>query len=325
MTIQQLHYAIAISETGSINKASEILYISQPSLTSAIQELEKDIGIRIFERTGRGVTVTNDGKEFLLHARHVCSQYEQLVERYEHGENIKIKFGVSTQHYSFAVKAFVELVKKYDTTKYEFAIMETKTKDVISDVATLKSEIGILYLSDFNRTAITKLLRSNNLEFHPLIDCQAFVYLWKGHPLAKRKSIRFEDLAAYPCVAFDQGDTGSFYFSEEILSTNEYPRMIRTNDRATNLNLMVGLNGYTLCSGIICEELNGDDYIAVPFRADEENPNSAMEIGYIARRDSVLSKMAVSYIEELEKYLSGVKRGRGAVGKRKSGGKGGRK
>ena len=310
MTFQQLHYAITISETGSINKASEILYVSQPSLTSALRELEKEIGIQIFKRSGKGVTLTNDGKEFLLHARQVYSQYEQLVGRYEKDENIKVKFSVSAQHYSFAVKAFVELVKKSDTSKYEFAIMETKTRDVISDVATLKSEIGILYLSDFNRTAITKLLRSNQLEFTPLIHCRAYVYLWKGHPLAKKKSIRFEELADYPCVAFDQGDNGSFYFAEEILSTNEYPRIIHTNDRATNLNLMVGLNGYTLCSGIISEELNGDDYVAVPFKSDKENPNDTMEIGYITRKNSLLSKMGERYVEELKRYLRIQKRGR---------------
>ncbi|MBO5564722.1 MAG: LysR family transcriptional regulator [Lachnospiraceae bacterium] len=310
MTFQQLHYVIVISETGSINKASEVLYISQPSLTAAVQELEKDIGIKIFQRSGRGVTLTNDGREFLLHAREVYAQYEQLVEKYEHNENLKAKFSVSTQHYSFAVKAFVELVKKSDTSKYEFAIMETKTRDVISDVATLKSEIGILYLSNFNRTAIQKLLRSNRLEFTPLIHCQAYVYLWKGHPLAKKRSIRFEELSEYPCVAFDQGDNGSFYFAEEILSTNEYPRIIRTNDRATNLNLMVGLNGYTLCSGIISEELNGDDYVAIPFQSDRNNPNDTMEIGFITRKNNVLSKMGERYVEELRHYLRAQKRGK---------------
>ena len=303
MTLQQINYMITISQAGSLNKAAEILYVAQPSLTSAIKEVEKEVGVTIFNRSGKGVTLTNDGAEFLLYARQVYSQYDILLERFGKNGNLKKKFGVSTQHYSFAVKAFVEMVKAFDTSKYEFAIRESKTLDVINDVSTLRSEIGILYLSDFNRKAILKLLASNNLEFHKLIDCSAYVYLWKGHPLAKEKSIHFSQLNEYPCLSFEQGDNGSFYFAEEILSTNEYPRTIKACDRATVLNLMVGLNGYTLCSGIICEELNGTDFAAVPFEADDLNPNSVMEIGYIVRKNALLSHMGSLYIEEIRKYL----------------------
>lgn len=303
MTLQQLHYIITISEYGSINRASEVLYVSQPSLTSVIKEVEKELGIVIFNRGGRGVTLTADGAEFILYARQVCEQYDLLLEKFGKKGNIKKKFGVSTQHYSFAVKAFVETVKAFDLSKYEFAIRETKTLDVINDVGTMRSEIGVLYLCDFNRKAIRKLLSANDLEFHTLIECKAYVYLWRGHPLAGEKSISFAQLCDYPCLAFEQGDNGSFYFAEEILSTNEYPRMIKACDRATMLNLMVGLNGYTLCSGIICEELNGTDFIAVPFEADEENPNSIMEIGYITKKNTVLSSIGSMYIEEMKKYL----------------------
>lgn len=303
MTLQQLHYTITIAESGSLNKAAEILYIAQPSLISSMQELERELGITIFNRSGRGVTLTTDGIEFLQYAKQIYSQYESLIEKYENPKNLKKKFGVSTQHYSFAVKAFVDLVKSFDTSRYEFAIRETKTKDVISDVTSMKSEIGILYLSDFNRAAINKLLRNAGLEFHHLINCNAYVYLWSGHPLSKMKSIRFEELADYPCLSFEQGDTSSFYFSEEILSTNEYLRTIKANDRATMLNLMIGLNGYTLCSGIICKELNGDDFIAVPFDTDSVEENSVMEIGYITKKNSLLSDIGQKYIEKIRKYL----------------------
>ena len=187
--------------------------------------------------------------------------------------------------------------------EYEFAIRETKTADVISDVSTMKSEVGVLYLSDFNRKALLKLLHSANLEFHHLIDCQAYVYLWKNHPLANEKSISYSQLAKYPCLSFEQGDKSSFYLSEEILSTNEYSRTVKASDRATMLNLMVGLNGYTLCSGIICEELNGSDYLAIPFEGDEQNQNSDMEIGYITRKNSILSKVGNLYVSSLKKYL----------------------
>lgn len=299
MTLMQLKYALMIAETGSMNKAAEQLYVSQPSLTASVQELEKETGIQIFNRSGRGVTVTNDGAEFLQYAHQVVGQFDVLTEKYSAKSNIKKKFGVSTQHYSFAVKAFVDMVKRFDTAKYEFAIRETKTAEVISDVATLRSEIGILYLDSFNRKAITKLLSTNGLEFTSLTKCRPFVYLWRGHPLAQQEIITFDELADYPCLSFEQGANSSFYYAEEILSTAEYPRTIKANDRATMLNLMIGLNGYTLCSGIICEELNGSDYIAVPFETAEED---AMEIGYITLKKALRSKAGTIYIEELKRY-----------------------
>ncbi len=303
MTLTQLNYIITIAETKSMNKAAEQLYVSQPSLTSAVKELEKELGVTLLYRSGRGVTLTNDGMEFLMYARQIYSQYESVMEKYGKGGGYKKKFGVSTQHYSFAVKAFVDMAKKFDMSKYEFAIRETRTAEVLSDVSTMRSEIGVLYLCDFNRKALEKMMKSAGLTFHHLIDCQAYVYIWKNHPLAKEKSISFEQLEGYPCLAFEQGDNGSFYFAEEILSTNEYSQVIKANDRATMLNLMVGLNGYTLCSGIICEELNGDDYIAVPFQDDAQNPNSVMEIGYIVRKNTMLSEMGKLYIELIRKYL----------------------
>ena len=305
MTIQQLHYAITISETGSLNKAAEILYVAQPSLTASMQDLEKELGITIFHRSGRGVTLTNDGLEFITYARQVYHQYETLMDKYGKSGTLKKKFGVSTQHYSFAVKTFVEMVKNFNTAEYEFAIRETKTREVIEDVSTLRSEIGILYLSDFNRNVMTKLLKSHDLTFHKLIDCKVYVYLWKGHPLAKEAVIRMEQLEEYPCLSFEQGGNSSFYFAEEIFSTHEYMRTIKANDRATMLNLMIGLNGYTLCSGIICEELNGTDYVAIPFEAEGETANSHMEIGYIVKKNQILSKMGSMYIEETKRYLSG--------------------
>ena len=305
MTLQQLHYVLVIAEAGSLNRAAEQLYLSQPSLTSAVRELEKELGIVLFNRSGRGVTPTQDGAEFLLYARQVYSQYEALLEKFGKGGGFKRRFCVSTQHYSFAVKAFVETVKFFDTSKYEFAIRETKTRDVISDVAALRSEIGILYLSDFNRTVINKLLRGAELEFHHLINCGAYVYLSRKHPLSGKSSIRREELDNYPCLTFGQGDSGSFYYAEEIISTVDFPRVIHACDRATMLNLMVGLNGYTVCSGIICEELNGSDYAAVPFDRSDPEGNKTMEIGYITRKNTQLSDIGTLYVEKIREYLSG--------------------
>lgn len=298
MTLQQLHYAIVISETGSMNKAAERLYISQPSLTNAVKELENEIGITVFKRSGKGVSLTADGMEFLTYARQVYQQYETLSEKYSGGK-IKRKFGVSAQHYSFAVQAFVETVREYDTCDYEFAVRETNTADVVNDVASLKSEIGILYLSNFNRQFIMKMLQTNQLEFHHLTDCNVYAYLWKEHPLAERGSVSLAELESYPCLTFEQGDKSSFYFAEEIFSTSEYARVIKATDRSTMLNLMKGLNGYTFCSGIICNDLNGSDYTAVPI----SDKTDEMEIGYILRKNIILSDTGKKYIEKLKAFL----------------------
>ena len=302
MTLQQLHYVITISEAGSINKASELLYIAQPSLTSSIKELEKEIGITIFNRSGRGVTLTNDGAEFLLYAKQLYSDYLSITEKYGEAGNLKKKFGVSTQHYSFAVKAFVEMVKSLDPTKYEFAIRETKTREVISDAATMRSEIGILYLSDFNRNVITKILRANDIEFHELMDCKSYVFLWKNHPLADRAEIHGEELSDYPFLSFEQGGNDSFYFSEELSSMNDYSQTVKVNDRATMVNLMVGLYGYTLCSGIVCEELNGGDYRVIPL-SDDSPINGVMKVGYIVKKNQILSSVGKLYIEKIQEFL----------------------
>lgn len=304
MTIQQLKYTITIANQGSFNKASEVLYISQPSLTESIKELEKELNITIFYRSGKGVTLTNEGVEFLAYARELYGQFENVLERYGENESRKKIFSVSTQHYTFAVKSFVELVKKLDTSEFEFAIREEQTQKIIDDVINMNSEIGILYLSSFNMPVIGKLLRQNHLEFHELISCEAYVYLWKGHPLADNERISFDELKDYPCLSFEQGGNGSMYFAEEILASYPYPRIIRATDRATMLNLMVGLGGYTLCSGIICEELNGSDFIAVPFAPDDAHPGETMKVGYITKKNLLLSKVGKIYIEELKRTLS---------------------
>ena len=302
MTLQQLKYALTVADCGSMNEAAKRLFLSQPGLSETIRELEREIGLQIFLRSNRGIVITPEGDEFLGYARQVTEQFEILTSRFVE-KRTKEKFSVSMQHYTFAVKAFVDMAKQFDMSQYEFAIRETKTASVIRDVSTMKSEIGVLYLCDFNRKSMEKLLKSAGLEFHHLIDCQAYVYLWKGHPLAEERSICFEQLKDYPCLSFEQGDDSSFYLAEEILSTNEYARIIKANDRATMLNLMVGLNGYTLCSGIICEELNGSDYRTIPFEDDEKNHNSVMEIGYIVRRNTILSRIGGLYVEELKRCL----------------------
>ena len=296
MTLNQLKYAIAVSESDSFNVAARKLYISQPSLSTSIHALEEETGIQIFRRSQNGIAVTPDGKEFLGYARQVMEQFELLDARYISKSDVKKKFSVSMQHYTFAVNAFVEMVKQYGMDEYEFAVHETKTHEVVEDVKNGKSEIGILYLNDFNRKVLEKIFMENMLEFHPLLECNVYVYMSKLHPLAHNDKIALEELKDYPCLSFDQGEYNSFYYAEEVLSTYEYKQLIKANDRATMLNLMVGLNGYTLCSGIICEELNGDNYCAVKLDSDER-----MEIGYISRKGAVVSAIGQKYLEEISK------------------------
>lgn len=297
MTLTQLKYVIIVAEATSMNEAAKLLFISQPSLSAAIKDLEEEIGIEVFRRNNKGVVLTPEGEEFIGYARQVVEQYGLIETKYIEKENVKKKFGVSTQHYTFAVKAFVEMVKQFGMEEYEFAIRETKTYEVIEDVKNFKSEIGILYINEFNRRILNKLFLDDGLEFRPILDCHIYVYIWKGHPLAEREEITLEELEEYPCLAFEQGNTNSFYFAEEVLSTYHYKQLIRANDRATLLNLMVGLNGYTLCSGIICEELNGSDYCAVRLKSDE-----IMTIGYLSRKGVTVSSLGQKYIEELSKY-----------------------
>lgn len=297
MTLQQLKYAVAIADCKSMNKAATRLFITQPSLSNTIKDLEEEIHIRIFDRSNRGIIITPEGEEFLGYARQMLDHYTLIVERYVDNATFRKKFSVSTQHYTFAVEAFIELAKEFGMEEYEFAIHETKTRDVIANVRTHKSEIGILYKNEFNEKFINKILRDNELEFIHLFDCRIYVYLCKENPLAEKESICFDDLQKYPCLSFEQGDNNSFYFSEEVLSTADYRQIIKADDRATFLNLMKGLNGYTLCSGIICEELNGEDYTAVPLQTEE-----IMSIGYIKQKKRPLSRLGQTYVRELLKY-----------------------
>ncbi|MCI5891566.1 MAG: LysR family transcriptional regulator [Lachnospira sp.] len=298
MTLQQLKYAITVAQTGTITEAAEKLYISQPSLTNAIHELEKEMNIEIFTRTNKGIIVSKDGVDFLGYARQVLEQAAVLEDKYKGGGGGKKKFCISTQHYSFAVNAFVDLIKKYGQDEYDFSIRETQTYEIIEDVAKMNSELGIIFMDDFNDVVLNKILKSNDLEFHQLYSAKPHVFISRRHPLAGKQIITNEQLEAYPYLSYEQGEHNSFYFSEEIFSTYERKKNIRVRDRATLFNLLIGLNGYTVCSGIIDKKLNGKDIIAVPL-ADEKD----MRIGYITHRKGMISRLGNTYIEALKKYL----------------------
>ena len=296
MTIKQLRYIVTVADTGNITEAASKLYIAQPSLTAAIRELENEYGITIFKRSNKGVEVTPEGEEFLGYARQVLEQTDLIEERYT-GNKGKVRFCVSSQHYSFAVEAFVELLKEYGGDKYEFHMRETQTYDIIDDVSHLRSEIGILYLNKFNETVIMKTLRDNELRFEKLFRAKPHVFIGNNSPLASKRSLTLEDLKPYPRLSYEQGSHNSFYFSEEILSTVDSDKELIVKDRATLFNFLIGLNGYTICSGVINEQLNGPNIIAKPLKVDDY-----MDIGYIIPERIHPSHLTEEYISILKKF-----------------------
>jgi DNA-binding transcriptional LysR family regulator len=299
MTLQQLKYIIAIVQCGSISEAAKQLFISQPSLSNAVKEIEEELGIEIFLRSAKGIALTNDGIEFLSYARQVVEQAELLEQRYLNKQPSKQRFAISTQHYAFAVQAFVMLLKELNANEYECTLRETRTYEIVEDVRNLRSEIGILYMNDFNRKVIAKLLQENDLVFHPLFSAQPHVFISVGHPLASKEIVHIEELDEFPCLTFEQGEYNSFYFAEEILSTRTYRKKIRVSDRATLFNLLIGLNGYTISSGVLNQDLNGDRIKAVRLHTDE-----AMLIGYIVNQKAVLSRLAQNYIDKLKEVIA---------------------
>lgn len=299
MTLNQLKYIVTIASAGTISEAAKQLFLSQPSLTAAVKELEKELGITIFCRTNKGILLTAEGEEFLGYARQVIEQTNLIEERYSESQPFKHRFCVSTQHYSFAVEAFVALLKEYGGEEYDFRIRETQTYELIEDVAKRKSEVGVLYLNKFNETVLRKTMKENDLSFTRLFIAKPHVFVSAFGPLAGKNRVTLDDLAPYPRLSYEQGEHNSFYFSEEILSTLDCKKDIMVSDRATLFNLLIGLDGYTICSGVINEELNGKNIIAIPLDVDDY-----MEIGYLTHNKIVPGKFARLYIEALKKYTA---------------------
>ena len=298
MNINQLKYVLEVAGSSSMREASTRLYVSQPALSASIHELEDELGILLFDRTNRGISLTDAGREFLTYAKKAVSQYEVLEVRYLLADREKERFSVSTQHYNFAITAFTDVIKKMKPEKYIFSIHETKTKDVLEDVRSLKSEVGIISFSGSNETVIRKLFRDYQLEFNPLMQRETYVYVWKDHKFAGRKEISIEEMRSYPCVSFDQSDDSNFYLTEEAMADYSFDKMIRSSDRATSMELMAKLGGYSVGSGMLTQEdaiLQG----LVAIKMKEEDP---LIIGYITRKGSTLSQYGEAYVEELLKY-----------------------
>ncbi|MGP4967223.1 LysR family transcriptional regulator [Glutamicibacter ardleyensis] len=299
LTLQQLRYFTAVAAEGSISAAADLLYVAQPSMSAAMKELEARVGRTLLIRSARGITLTSDGAEFLGYARQVLEQVELLEHRYLGRPSARRLLGVSTQHYSFAVDAFVRMVQASGADEYEFSLRETRTEQIIEDVRTLRSEIGILYLNDFNRKVLEKLLRESRLVFHPLVRSQSHIFVARSNPLASRSMVSLDDLEDLPRLTFDQGANNSFYFAEEILSTRSSQREIQVSDRATIFNLMIGLGGYTISTGIISDELD-PSIVSIPLDVEER-----IDVGWIDHAAIPLTEQARRYLDEVRAVVAG--------------------
>lgn len=298
MKLQQLRYVVKVAECGSITEASRRLFVSQPSITASIRDLENEMGVHIFERTNKGVIVSEEGETFLGYARQVLDQADLLEGKYKGTSEQVPHFSVSCQHYSFAVNAFVDVIREFDAARYDFTLREEQTHEIIEDVAHMKSELGILYLSEHNREVIERMLAANELVFEGLFCATPHVFVCADHPLAGRSSVTLADLEDYPFLSYEQGSYNSFYYSEELTSTFERRKNIRVRDRATLFNLVMGLNGYTVCSGVISHELNGPGIISIPLDVDEY-----MEIGIITRKNTTLTRYGQAYIDAIRQHI----------------------
>lgn len=298
MKLQQLRYVVKVAECGSITEASRRLFVSQPSITASIRDLENEMSVHIFERTNKGVVVSEEGETFLGYARQVLDQADLLEGKYKGTSEQVPHFSVSCQHYSFAVNAFVDVIREFDAARYDFTLREEQTHEIIEDVAHMKSELGILYLSEHNREVIERMLAANELVFEGLFCAAPHVFVCADHPLADHASVTLEDLEDYPFLSYEQGSYNSFYYSEELTSTFERRKNIRVRDRATLFNLAMGLNGYTVCSGVISHELNGPGIISIPLDVDEY-----MEIGIITRKNTTLTRYGRAYIDAIRQHI----------------------
>ena len=294
MKLQQLKYVIAVADTNSMNEAAKQLFVAQPSLSGAIKEIEKELGFEIFNRTNKGVELTKAGSEFIAYAKQVMEQVDNLERRFFATESEASILSVSEQHYAFAVAAMIDFINEQEMDAYDFSMRECQTSEVVDDVKNLRSEIGLLSTNNFNSKVIMRYLKDNRMEFIPLFTSEPCVFLSENHPLAQRKSLRLEDLADYPYLCYQQKSADSLYFSEEIMSSIDYRKKIVVNDRATIFNMIEGINGYTIGTGMTCKSLNGKAITSVPLEIDE-----IITIGYIKLKNAVLSKQANDYIEKL--------------------------
>lgn len=299
MTLQQLRYVIAIEKYGSFSKAAKSLFVSQPSVSALVKDLEAELDIIIFNRDSKGISLSAQGKEFLKYANQFINQSDYIVDYFKHHKRNKpALFSISSQHYSFVISAFLAFQKEVASDRYALRLKETQTSTVIEDVAGQRSEIGIIFTSEFSEKYICKLLKNNNLFFHPLVETPSHAFVYKKHPLAKHKSLKLKDLEEYPCIIYDQNENQPLYLAEELTIPAYYPsKILYSSDLFSSCHMMRSCNAYNIGSGIMTSS-GLEDFVAIP--VDDLEP---MCIGWISLQNSSQSELCKLFIEELQRII----------------------
>ena len=296
MTLQQMNYIMEIDRCGSMNKAAQSLFVSQSALSSAILEVEKELGITIFRRSNRGIALTEDGRELLNQIAPIVEQNRRLSRYYSQRQDTgRVHLSVSAQRYPFCTKAFVDYLNSLGQHPLQLSLKETDMAAVIADVAAGTSDLGVIFISDRTEHYIIRSLEEKNLVFEPLITLHPHVFMRKGHPLASEASLTMDSLRSYPHVVFTQSESNFNYAEEAVFGSGvDYERMVYVNDRASIYNIMAHTDCVSTGSGVLPRGYADGNLIAIPLR-----DSCDMRLGYVHQRQHQLSAEEKQFIEIL--------------------------
>jgi transcriptional regulator, LysR family len=296
MNIQQLRYVVAIANSGTFREAAEKMYVSQPSLSISVRDLEKELGFKIFRRTSSGTFLTRRGMEFYEKAQELVKGFDVFQNQYSNPEEEKKEFSISSQHYDFLPPLITQFSVLYPENK-DFRIFESTTVQILDEVAQGHSELGIIYLNKQNTKGIMQRVDKLGLEVVDLIPFQTHIYLRKGHPLAKKEFLVMEDLAHLPTVRFTQEKDEYLYYSENFVDTSSSSQLFNVTDRATLNGILERTDAYATGSGFLdSQSVNG--ITVIPLIDDLNN-----KMVYVKREEVDLSPVAEKFVQVMEAYF----------------------
>lgn len=301
MTIQQCKYVLKIAKTGSFSEAAKQLFIAQSSLSISVKSLEQELNIKIFEHSGNGVYLTDEGAEFVKYATQICENSDFVTERYS-SKNIQQKLYIATQHYDFIADIFGKLLKGTKGDSYRFSIREIETYNVIRDVETAHSDIGIIAIKDGDYEVMKRYLGKKKLSFTSVLKVFPHVFFRKEHPLAQCGRLTNSDLKDYPYVSYEQGEHNSSFFTEELMDTSHINKHIEISDRATLMNVLLITDSYTVGTGIMPSSLNQGAISSVPLESEEY-----YIIGYLLNENRKVSKVTEKFIGVLKEMVENMR------------------
>lgn len=292
MNLNKIYYAIEVSKTGSISKAAKNLYTSQPAISMAINDLEKELGFKIFQRSQSGTQTTSKGLEYLIKCQDLISKYKEIQRQYCSDNNDISELRISSQHFNFAVSAFMKLIEKYKDSPFKFYLKETTSLHAINHVENDYSDLSFIYINKSYREAIFNLFKEKSLTYVSIAKVIPHVFINKDHPLANKKLIKISDLYDYPMIIYEQDDTQ--ILPEEFVNLPNHKQVIYTQDRGTTLGLISNTNSFNVGTGCL-HPSNGFSNIKT---VKLENPeNLSMDIGYVYKSSKNLSKLCKEYLD----------------------------